>query len=327
MLATIQHLIAREAYRPQDFFVLARIRASLASIEEKLVFANIPAVSKGGSYWDNKLVNEVLELVRFGIDEAIDDATYSTVFDIPILTGWSGTTRKLGAKYLDDLTALFQQGVGSIWDAMLTSKPHQTPYRRKGVDDIIEMRRILYDRARQYSLPDYLNTVVSGYSKYYMRRYGPEGEEALEVLDPLLRFASDAKSWDGLLALKTRMLSASISAKAKEEAVVLSTIHGVKGLERPVVFGIGLSEGVLPHWLVTGDEVLIAGVERSREDLPPSSYDGDIEDERCAAYVMCTRAQERLYLSGAWQIGGKTELRPSRFLDELAGREIEREVN
>ena len=83
--------------------------------------------------------------------------------------------------------------------------------------------------------------------------------------------------------------------------VVLMTLHSAKGLEFPVVFLIGLEDGVFPHLRSLGEP-------------------DELEEERRLAYVGITRAQERLYLCHAWSrtlFGGTQYNPPSRFLDEI----------
>jgi DNA helicase II / ATP-dependent DNA helicase PcrA len=84
-------------------------------------------------------------------------------------------------------------------------------------------------------------------------------------------------------------------------SVVLMTLHSAKGLEFPVVFLIGLEDGVFPHL-------------RSLTDPD------QLEEERRLAYVGITRARQRLYLTHAWSrtlFGGTQYNPPSRFLDEI----------
>ena len=85
------------------------------------------------------------------------------------------------------------------------------------------------------------------------------------------------------------------------------TLHAAKGLEFPVVFLIGLEDGVFPHLRSIGEP-------------------DELEEERRLAYVGITRAQERLYLTHAWSrtlYGGTQYNPPSRFLDEIPARLVE----
>src|SRR5262249_18020964 len=89
-------------------------------------------------------------------------------------------------------------------------------------------------------------------------------------------------------------------------SVTLMTLHSAKGLEYPVVFLIGLEDGVFPHVPSLGDP-------------------DELEEERRLCYVGLTRAEERLYLCHAWSrmMFGTTDYRPpSRFLDEIPGELI-----
>ena len=98
--------------------------------------------------------------------------------------------------------------------------------------------------------------------------------------------------------------------KSDEGIVTLMTIHNAKGLEYPVVFLLGMEDGVFPHM-------------RSIEA-------GDVEEERRLAYVGITRAKQRLYLTYARtrSLYGGTEWNlPSRFLDEIPAELVERQVS
>ncbi|HJS71113.1 MAG TPA: DNA helicase PcrA [Acidimicrobiia bacterium] len=91
-------------------------------------------------------------------------------------------------------------------------------------------------------------------------------------------------------------------------AVTLMTLHTAKGLEFPVVFIVGMEDGVFPHMRSLGDPE-------------------ELEEERRLAYVGITRAQDRLYLSSAWQrmlFGGSNYNPPSRFLQEIPEALVER---
>ena len=111
-------------------------------------------------------------------------------------------------------------------------------------------------------------------------------------------------------------LAAAEASKSKDwgEYLVLSTVHKLKGMERPFMFGIGLCEGdrrsLLPHTFSKMPRVA---------DTPLGiTSQSRMEDERCIAYVMITRAKEQVYLSG-YRFAGSAdeEMVPSRFVKEL----------
>ena len=90
-------------------------------------------------------------------------------------------------------------------------------------------------------------------------------------------------------------------ADPDQSTVTLMTLHSAKGLEFPVVFLVGLEDGVFPHMRSLGDP-------------------DELEEERRLCYVGITRAEQRLYLCHAWSrmLFGTTDYRPpSRFLDEI----------
>jgi DNA helicase-2/ATP-dependent DNA helicase PcrA len=97
-------------------------------------------------------------------------------------------------------------------------------------------------------------------------------------------------------------LMSSADESAGEDAVTLMTLHAAKGLEFPVVFLVGLEEGLLPH---------VRSMDESIED---------VEEERRLAYVGMTRAMQELFLSYAnsrFMFGGRNYNFPSRFLQDL----------
>ncbi|WP_126216328.1 3'-5' exonuclease, partial [Thermus scotoductus] len=141
---------------------------------------------------------------------------------------------------------------------------------------------------------------ATDYPAYLKEAYPEDYEDRLENVEELLRAAKEA---EGLMEFLDKV---ALTARAEEPAdpagkVALMTLHNAKGLEFPVVFVVGVEEGLLPH----------------RSSL--STLEG-LEEERRLFYVGVTRAQERLYLSYAEEreVYGRTEAtRPSRFLEEV----------
>jgi DNA helicase-2/ATP-dependent DNA helicase PcrA len=140
----------------------------------------------------------------------------------------------------------------------------------------------------------------SGYLEELEAEHSVEANGRLENLAELVGSAREFDDVDAFL--ESVSLVADIdSLDGDESQVVLMTLHSAKGLEFPVVFVIGMEDGVFPHLRSLGEP-------------------DELEEERRLAYVGITRAREQLYLSSAWSrmIFGSTQYNPpSRFLDEI----------
>lgn len=145
-------------------------------------------------------------------------------------------------------------------------------------------------------------------SSQYLNKYDksdPQDLARIENVQELLNVATqfqDLATFLENIALVQDNYLADVSAQSKHHAVTLMSLHAAKGLEFPVVFMVGMEEGLLPH---------------SR-----SLYDGSqIEEERRLCYVGITRAKEKLYLSYAkrrWQYGQSSPSLKSRFISEIS---------
>ena len=127
-----------------------------------------------------------------------------------------------------------------------------------------------------------------------------KAEERNENVTALVGEAGTYETLDEFLA--DAALMSSSDEEAGKDAVTLMTLHAAKGLEFPVVFLVGLEEGLLPH---------VRSMDESAED---------VEEERRLAYVGMTRAMQELFLSYAnsrFMFGGRNYNFPSRFLQDL----------
>jgi len=142
----------------------------------------------------------------------------------------------------------------------------------------------------------------SGYVAELQVEHSIEAEGRLENLAELVGAAGEFESVDEFLE-QISLVSDTDQLDADESSVLLMTLHSAKGLEFPVVFIIGMEDGVFPHLRSLGDPT-------------------QLEEERRLAYVGITRARERLHVSHAWSrmLFGSTQYNPpSRFLDEIPG--------
>lgn len=302
---------------PRDYFVLTRTNAQSQPFEAELVSRKIPVVAKGGSFFNRKAVQDTTAYVDLALNPH-DNVAFLRTYDIPS-PDFGKTTRYLGRAFV---TSLQNVGAGSLWEAMERLHSTMPGYQRRGVDDLREYIARLRQAALETGPSQILSRVGADYVAYLQKREG-EDEEATETIERLLRVAERFSSWEDFRKYMefVRGLVGEGGSSTSVEAVVLSTVHGAKGLERPVVYAAGMSEGVFPHWLSTGDAVMMLNaegepVQRSRERTGPAVYDGTVADERCAAFVVLTRAKSVLRVSSSEVIGRKVHLAPSRFLVE-----------
>ena len=194
-----------------------------------------------------------------------------------------------------------------------------TPAAQRGIEGLKDLCRDVQQRAQSDSLSDAMSTLLTrtAYGDEIARLYDqPEERESRmaslgEVANAIAAYEdkSDEPQLEGFLsdiALSGREMGSEKDKLAMKNAVWLLTMHAAKGLEFPVVYLVGMEDGILPH-------------SRSIK----SGNDDDIAEERRLCYVGITRAQDTLTMSLAltrrkW--GKPMPTTPSRFLYEITGK-------
>lgn len=310
----------RRSFR--DYYVLYRVNAQSEPIERAMVERGIPVIVKGGSFFNRKRVADCIAYIDLAINTD-DDVAFLRVYDVASELHPT-PTRYLGRAFVEDCRAEKQR---SLYAGMLKAYPKLWRTKQGGVDDfkayVNKLQMLILDEADPQAL---LNTVVETYRDYLQRRDGVNQDEETEDLDQLIETAGRFHSWEDFSAYVQIMREAVEQAdKGDRDAVSLLTAHGSKGLERPVVYVVGMSEGVLPHWMATGDPITMLRrskiaetptIDIERNMMPPAVFDSTVEDERCIAFVLASRAREVLRMSYCRQIGRRIWLSPSRFLYE-----------
>lgn len=328
--ALVQNIQEQLAHgrKPGDMFVGARTRAQLGYLEGPLTVAGIPFINiKGGSFWLQKHVNDVVSYLRLVHDPENKDA-FKRVFNIAskdFTAPWGEhkgqyvNQRWLGAAFLEACSG------------KMTNMRYASRQRRAwepGVRDIEMLMSELNAHLRD-GPKAILQAVIDNCYQVYLEY--EEGNAELDEADGGklndLMTVCDLASRFGTIPEFLKHVDNAIEAaqKAKDrdwdEYVVLSTIHGLKGLERPIVFGVGISEGeviskdgtstpygLLPHTFSLTDPPNFGAFNFGGR--------GSVADERCCAFVLVTRAKEEVILSGVLRYR-KAEMWPSRFLYEM----------
>jgi DNA helicase-2/ATP-dependent DNA helicase PcrA len=301
--------------RLEDCAVLYRTSAQSRLFEEALRYARVPYRVHGGfRFYERAEVKDVLAYLRL-IASRDDDAAFERVVNTP--------ARGLGERTLEALRARARHEACPLWSAAaaLLREGALTARAALALRGFLLLVDGLAVNTEGLRLDAAMEEVVerTGLADHYRREAPDRADERLENLAELATAARDfelrsAPDDEGLSPLVAFLAHAALEAgegQAGEDtdAVQLMTLHSAKGLEFPVVFLVGLEEGLFPH-------------QRATDDLR------GIEEERRLCYVGITRAREALTLTWAEsrRLHGKEHYpTPSRFLNEIP-RELLREV-
>ncbi|KKB40037.1 DNA helicase PcrA [Bacillus thermotolerans] len=300
----IQELTSRGKRKRSDIAILYRTNAQSRVIEEVLMKSNIDYNIVGGiKFYDRKEIKDVLAYLRL-IANPADDISLQRIINVP--------KRGLGSTSVDKISRYAQENDLTIYEAL--AEADFMGLSGKATKAVLEFRRLIetYTQQQEYlSATELVEEVLerSGYRDMLKAEKTLESQSRLENIEEFLSVAKafeDNSEDKSLIAFLTDLaLVADIDQLDKEEtvqdSVVLMTLHAAKGLEFPVVFLMGMEEGVFPH-------------SRSLMD------DNEMEEERRLMYVGVTRAEEELYLTNAQMrtLYGRTNMNPvSRFIGEI----------
>jgi DNA helicase II / ATP-dependent DNA helicase PcrA len=276
-----------------DFAVFYRTNASSRSIEEQLNRVGIPYRVIGGTkFYDRREVKDLLAYLRVIINPS-DEVSLKRIVNVP--------KRGVGDTSLGRLDAWAKMNEKPFFAAMADAETAGlTGKALRGVNEVLR----LVDGFREVEGgPAAIIDAVLDRTGYRAELEAEGGIEAAGRLENLTELMGQAREYETLQAfLETTSLQADVDeVEADGTQVTLMTLHTAKGLEFPVVFLIGMEDGVFPHIRSLGEP-------------------HELEEERRLAYVGITRARERLYVTHAWcrSLFGSTQYNPmSRFLAEI----------
>ncbi|MCU9614306.1 DNA helicase PcrA [Caldibacillus lycopersici] len=295
----------------QDIAILYRTNAQSRAMEEMLVKANIPYTIVGGTkFYDRKEIKDLLAYLRL-VSNPDDDISLTRIINVP--------KRGIGATSLEKIAQYAASNDISMFAAL--DSVELLGISAKATKACREFHQLIsgLNQMQEYlSVMELTEEVIkrSEYMEMLKAEKTLEAESRLENIEEFLsvtkKFEEDSEDKTLVAFLTDLALIADIdqmdkSENSEKDAVVLMTLHSAKGLEFPVVFLIGLEEGVFPH---------------SRSLME----EAEMEEERRLAYVGITRAEEELFITNAQMrtLFGRTNVNPpSRFITEIPSELLE----
>ncbi len=282
--------LLENGYSKKDIAIFYRTNAQSRVVEEQFLKENIPYKVVGSYYfYARKEIKDLICYLRL-ISNSLDDISLRRVINTPKRGIGEASITKLEKEALLNNT--------SMYDAITSGKE-------------LEFKRIIEELKKDMESMSLTELVDDVLEKSGMKN-SLEADNTLESelrLDNLMEFKSITATFEqntGSVDLKDFLEEISLIADIEEhkedsDVVTLMTIHSAKGLEFPVVFLVGMEEGIFPHQNSFCEE-------------------NGIEEERRLCYVGITRAEKKLYLSNARQrmlYGNTSQNPPSRFLKEI----------
>jgi len=297
----MNRLHEHENYLWSDMAVFYRANAQSRAVEEQLARMGVPYKVVGGTkFYDRKEIKDLLAYLRVMVNRD-DEVSLRRVINVP--------KRGVGDSSLGKVeTWALSHGI-SFADALrVADEAGVSGKALTGIRQFLEIIDEIWpavgdDQQTDRPKPAELLEAVINRTGYAAELENERTIEAAGRLENIAELVGNAKEFDDLATFLESVSLVADSDEISEDAsdVVLMTLHTAKGLEFPVVFMVGMEDGVFPHLRSMGEP-------------------HELEEERRLAYVGITRARERLYVTHAWSrsLWGNTQYNPpSRFLEEI----------
>ena len=288
-----------------DFAVLYRTNAQSRVVEEAFLTNRIPHVLVGGQrFYERKEIKDMIAYMRLTVNP-MDDVSIRRVLNVP--------SRGIGTGGLEKIEKIARERTVSLLEAMRDQELQSSMQNkaRSGLRGFLGAIEEAAQIAEDGPVTPVLRALMksTGYLEMLRMENSQDSISRLENLQELLNVtveydatAEEGPTLEGFLESVALIADVdSIPAEEQSNPVTLMTMHSAKGLEFPVVFILGLEEGVFPH---------------SRS----LTSDTEVEEERRLCYVGMTRAKEELHLLHANRrslYGQPSFNRRSRFLDDV----------
>ena len=306
----IEHLKTEEYLKPKDFVILYRMNAQSRAIEDILRRENIPYKIVGGlKFYERKEIKDTIAYLRL-IHNTSDNLSLKRIINEP--------KRGIGKTSLDKIQEISDRTGTSMYEIIKHAEEFELNRVKANAEEFINLIEELRLKKQELSISELLKEVLnkSGYTRALELENSVEAETRMQNLEEFLTVAIEFEEESADNTLPEFLESITLSSDVDEmqdgdNTVTLMTLHSAKGLEFPVVFLVGMEEGIFPGSKSIGE---------------PQA----LEEERRLFYVGITRAKQFLHLTCAKHrtIFGSTSYNSvSRFIKEIPDNLLDGVVN
>ena len=300
VIEQINRLRREEYFKYSDFTVLYRMNAQSRAIEDILRREDIPYKIIGGlKFYERKEIKDAIAYLRL-IFNPSDNLSLKRIINEP--------KRGVGKTSLDNVAKIAEDSNVSMYEVIKNAADYGLNRVFVNTREFVEQIEYLISKKEELKISELIKETLNktGYTKALENENTVEAESRIQNLEELLTVAIEfeEESAENSLGefLEGITLSSDIDGmEESDDMVTLMTLHSAKGLEFPVVFLVGMEEGIFPGYKSIGEPK-------------------ELEEERRLCYVGITRAKQYLFLTCAKQrtiFGSTTYNSPSRFLNEI----------
>ena len=286
-----------------DHAILYRTNAQSRVIEEIFIKSNIPYKMIGGTkFYERKEIKDILAYLRL-VANPDDDLSLRRIINVPKRGVGQATLDKLAEYAVEQEISIFS-ALGVIDFIGLSGRAINK------VSEFAELLTQLNKRAEELGITELTELILqkTGYIEELQNEKSIESESRIENIKEFLSVTREFEENNEFITLQDFLTDVALVSDIDQmtdgeqsSGVTMMTLHSAKGLEFPIVFLVGLEEGIFPHNRSLMEEM-------------------EMEEERRLAYVGITRAEEELYLTYASSrmLYGRSQMNaPSRFINEI----------
>lgn len=289
----------------KDFTVLYRVNAQSRSLEDIFMKHGIPYDLVGAvNFYDRKEIKDIIAYLKI-IENPSDEISVRRVINTP--------KRGIGKASIDKVIAFAQERNMTFWEALQEVDAYLPPAAVKKIHTFLTVIQTIKQESEVLGVGMLVDVIVedTGYKKELVGQKTPEADDRIANINEFLNVAWEYQQNNEGAGIQQFLEQVTLVREEEREIpkedkdyVRMMTIHASKGLEFPVVFGIGLEEKILP--------------------FARSISEDNVEEERRLCYVLATRAKEELYFLRAKSRRVFNDFQmnePSRFIEEMGFEE------